>query len=90
MKFEIAELKTDKAALEDMTTGNTARECCDACGHEMTPADYDAIHGTVLVSVTGKLGEVVIHGDSWTLLCPECYHEFQNVFADFKRMQAHS
>ena len=88
MKFEVAELRRDKDVLEGMTTGDTARECCDACGREMTPADYDAIHGTVLVSVTGKLGDVVMHGDSWTLMCPECYHAFQSVFADFKRKRA--
>lgn len=64
-----------------------AHECCDACGREMTPADYDAIHGTVLVSVAGKLGEVVIHGDSWTLLCADCYRRFNEMFADFKREQ---
>jgi hypothetical protein len=75
---------------EDNVKLAPARECCDACGHEMTPADYDAIHGTVLVSVTGKLGEVVIHGDTWTLMCPECYHAFQSVFADFKRERANS
>lgn len=65
-----------------------ARECCDTCGREMEPKDYDAIHGTVLLSVTGKLGEVTIHGDSWTLLCPECYEAFRESWRDFKHWRA--
>lgn len=65
-----------------------ARECCDACGREMKPEDYEAIHGTVLVSVAGKLGEVAIHGDSRTLLCPECYKAFCESWRDFKHWRA--
>lgn len=73
---------------EDSIKLAPARECCDACGREMTPADYDGLHATVHVGMSFTIDGCPCMGDSWTLLCADCYAAFRDVFFEFKRKRA--
>ena len=67
-------------------------ERCDVCGKVMRQADYDGVHATVHIGVSGKVtGELALLGDvgstlfadSWYLMCPECYGRFKELLYGF-------